>query len=417
MRISNISWTAHQEIKSIHELPASGEGGNLPALTELVKTENKPGRVRSILVAHVLHTAIEYVELVNSIYPVMKVVAVPYSADPTAVKSLRDRGFEVVVPESVEDTFVQSRDAVLAALSDSSEPLIAQEVGGYLAKFTDELTAHDHFIGIVEDTNNGHWRYEQHEPHRCPVLSMAQSPLKDVEDTIIGDAVVYSIERVFRENYSSVLQGARCGVIGFGKIGTSSAIALKGREGVVSVYDINPSKNMRAKVEGFFPLPLQELLTQTDVVIGATGQTSVRLVDMPYIKDGAILVSASSKRVEFALDEFKKACASVDALDEVSTRYLRKDGTSFIVLNDGTPINFRDKSILGTILDMIYCELFVCMREVANGRAKASLHHSPPPLQDEVAKAWLRHHSPAFQKLPNDKVWDYPKSLELGRPK
>jgi hypothetical protein len=63
---------------------------------------------------------------------------------------------------------------------------------------------------------------------------------------------------------------------------------------------------------------------------------------------------------------------------------------------------------------MIYCELFVCLREVAAKRAPIGLSKSPPQLQDEVSKTWLRAHSEDFSKAADDKVWDYPASLELG---
>lgn len=185
---------------------------------------------------------------------------------------------------------------------------------------------------------------------------------------------------------------------------------------MVSIYDINPSKNMNARVEGFFPIPLHDLLPQADMVVGCTGQTSIRLVDMPFIKNGAILVSASSKAVEFALSDFERDC-SVDKFSDVVWRFNQKSGKIFYVLLKGTPVNFRDGSILGAILDMTYCELFVCMREVAAKKAPIGLSKSHAPIQDEVAKAWLKDHSEDFPKALDDKIWDYPESLKLGLPK
>ena len=294
--------------------------------------------------------------------------------------------------------------------------MLVQEVGGYLAKASARLAAFQNFFGVVEDTNNGHWLYESTGPHPIPVLSMAQSPLKAVEDSIIGDAVLFSIERILREEFAAICQGLRCAVIGFGKIGRSTAVALKGREAVVSIYDINPAKDMSAKVEGFFPRPLHDLLPEAELVVGCSGQTSIRLVDMPFIKDGAILVSASSKAVEFALMDFEREC-TVEKFSDVVWRFTQKSGKRFYVLIQGTPVNFRDGSILGTILDMIYCELFVCMREVAAKKAPVGLSKSPPAIQDEVAKAWMRAHSDDFPSALDDKVWDYPESLKLGLPK
>ncbi len=391
-------------------------GAQLPALAGLLGTVPPEIKARSILITHVLDTAVPYVEAVHSVFPVARVIAIPYSASPSAVQALRAKGFAVIVPTSIPDTFVQSERQTLDTLAESNEPLLVQEVGGYLAKASARLAAYSHFLGVVEDTNNGHWLYESTGPHPIPVLSMAQSPLKAVEDSIIGDAVLFSIERILREEFSAICQGLRSGVIGFGKIGRSSAVALRGREAVVSVYDINPAKDMSAKVEGFFPLPLHDLLPESDLVVGCTGQTSIRLVDMPFIKDGAILVSASSKAVEFALADFEREC-KVEKYSDIVWRFVQPSGKHFYVLLQGTPVNFRDGSILGTILDMIYCELFVCMREVAAKRAPIGLSKSPAPVQDEVAKAWMKAHSDDFPKAHDDKVWDYPESLKLGLPK
>jgi adenosylhomocysteinase len=391
-------------------------GAELPAMTSLLGTVPKEHRYRSVLITHVLDTAVAYVEAVNSVFPVARIVAIPYSASATAVQSLRAKGFQVIVPASIPDTFTDSEKQVTEALQESQQPLLVQEVGGYLAKASARLSAFPHFLGVVEDTNNGHWLYEGTSPHPISVLSMAQSPLKAVEDSIIGDAVLFSIERILREEFAAICQGLRSAVIGFGKIGRSSAVALKGREAVVSIYDINPAKDMTAKVEGYFPKPLHDLLPESDLVVGCTGQTSIRLVDMPFIKDGAILVSASSKAVEFAVADFEKEC-SVEKFSDVVWRFKQPNGKIFYLLLKGTPVNFRDGSILGTILDMIYCELFVCMREVAAKRAPIGLSKSPPPLQDEVAKAWLKAHSEEFLKSVDDKIWDYPESLKLGLPK
>lgn len=391
-------------------------GAELPALTSLLSTVPPTVRPRCVLITHVLETAVAYVEAVHSVFPVSRVVAIPYSASQRAVQALKAKGFHVVVPTSISETFTESEKQVIDALKEANSPLLVQEVGGYLAKASARLAAFQNFLGVVEDTNNGHWLYESTGPHPIPVLSMAQSPLKAVEDSIIGDAVLFSIERILREEFAAICQGLRCAVIGFGKIGRSTAVALKGREAVVSIYDINPAKDMSAKVEGFFPRPLHDLLPEAELVVGCTGQTSIRLVDMPFIKDGAILVSASSKAVEFALMDFEREC-TVKRFSDVVWRFTQQSGKRFYVLMQGTPVNFRDGSILGTILDMIYCELLVCMREVATKKAPVGLSKSSPAIQDEVAKAWMTAHSDDFPSALDDKVWDYPESLKLGLPK
>lgn len=47
---------------------ADRSGANLAALTSLLSTIDKPGEIRSLLVAHVLYTAIEFIETVFGEY-------------------------------------------------------------------------------------------------------------------------------------------------------------------------------------------------------------------------------------------------------------------------------------------------------------------------------------------------------------
>jgi adenosylhomocysteinase len=360
----------------------------LPVFARLTDQAPSKGDARSFLVTHVLTTAVKYITLLHDVYPVEAVVAIPYSSEKEAVEILRRAGINVIEPATVGDVSRIAANAVFEALQVSSIPLAAQEVGGYLAGFTNQLACFPHFRGIVEDTNNGHWNYERTAPHAVPILSIAQSPLKDIEDTLIGDAVVFSLERILREEFRAVIQGSSSGVIGYGKIGTSSAIAMRGRESAVSIYDINPTRSIRARFEGFAVRTLRDLLRQVDIVIGCTGKTSVTADDIAWMRDGAILVSASSKAHEFDLHGFARVC-TVDEMSDVVTRYRCANGRSFYVLSRGTPVNFRDRSILGPVLDLVYSELFVAMRTLVTGCGVQGLSHTQDAVHKEVAWTWL----------------------------
>lgn len=383
----------------------------LKVLETLVKRCKKPDDLhQSVLITHVMPTAEPYIRLVNKIYPVSLVIAIPYSADRATLESLEASGIKTYLPSSVEEAFLQAGPRVEEILKMNSTPLVVQEVGGYLAGYTEKLSNYPHFKGIVEDTNNGHWRYENAGKHITPVVSMALSPIKDIEDTVIGDSVVYSTERIFREEFHAVIQGTRAGVIGYGKIGTSTSIALKGRESTVAVYDIDPCKCIRARFEGLRISPLAQLLSKSELIIGCTGKTSVREEDIQHIRNNAILVSGSAKNEEFDLTAFDRCC-SREEVSPVVWRYTQPDGRCFYVLNQGTPVNFRDRSILGYILDMIYSELFLCMGLLANDRVAHGLQHSPAIIHTEVAKTWLEIYESSFSTDDSDKVWTFPDSL------
>ena len=368
-------------------------------------------RARSVLITHVLPTSEAYIDLVNKIFPVELVIAIPYSANLETIYRLEEKGIKTFLPVTITEMFLQAGPRVEKCLQESKKPLIVQEVGGYLAGYTNKLAEYAHLIGIVEDTNNGHWRYQHAGDHKIPVLSMARSPIKDIEDTVIGDSVVYSTERIFREEFHAVIQGLHAGVIGYGKIGTSTSIALRGREASVSVYDIDPAKCIRARFEGYRIAPIAKILQESDLVIGCTGKTSVREEEIPYIRDNAILVSASAKNEEFDLEAFE-ACCTCEKISSVVWKYTQKNNRSFYLLHEGTPVNFRDRSILGNILDMIYSELFLCMVMLVQEGSVPGLHHSPSKIHTEVTKAWLQIYETNFQKHLDDKIWHFPASLD-----
>lgn len=371
----------------------------LDILEQLIKKYPSDKQRHCVLITHVLPTAENYVKLIHEVFKVVLVIAIPYSSDILTIERLRSFGIPVYLPKSIEETFQCSGQKILNILQSDPTPLVVQEVGGYLAKNTEQFSQFSHFLGIVEDTNNGHYRYQAEGLHRVPVVSIAQSPVKDIEDTTIGDAVIYSTERIFREEFRRILQGIESGVIGYGKIGCSTAIALKGRESLVTVYDIDPARCIRARFEGHRIAPLRKILSESDLIVGCTGKMSVKEDDILYIRNGAVLVSASTKKEEFDLEAFEKKCVR-EEIHPVIWRYIQEDGRYFYLLNQGTPVNFRDQSILGSLLDLIYSELFLCMYYIAYSEVPSGLQHDPVFIQNEVAKSWLERYNSSFASTP-----------------
>ena len=333
--------------------------GHLKVLRHLTKEAKNEDGTRCVLLQHILPTTVEYIDLVNEVYPVDLVIAIEYSADQPTINLLGEKGYKVHVPENIDDMLNNSWKLVVELLESSRSPLMLQEVGGYHSRWTHELGRYQHFKGCVEDTNNGLWRYQaaaDEKPLGVPVISMADSPLKQVEDALIGDACVYSLEKVMRTQMASILQGLRVGVVGWGRIGKSCARALAGRAAIVSIYDIDPIVNMLAYAEGFYPMPLEDMLNEVDVVVGCSGRRSIRVADLDNIKHGSVLCSASSKDIEFDLKEFADLCDIEDLTEETRRlesrcairRYtVRRTGKSFYVLKRGTPIDFLDMPLPG----------------------------------------------------------------------
>lgn len=183
--------------------------GQLKVLKELTSETKNPDGTHSIILQHILPTTVEYIDRVNSVYPVDLVIAITYSADAGTVALLKAKGYNVLVPPSIDYMLNSLWQDVVALLNSSKHPTVLQEVGGWTA----ELAKSPSFKGCVEDTKNGLWRYQaasKKAPLAVPVLSMADTALKRVEDSLIGDACVYSLEKVMRSQLASIIDGVRC---------------------------------------------------------------------------------------------------------------------------------------------------------------------------------------------------------------
>jgi adenosylhomocysteinase len=395
--------------------------GHLWVLKELTEETKNEDNTHSVILQHILPTTVEYIDRVNQVYPVDLVIAICYSADPATIELLRKKGYNVYLPKDINDMLTNLWKLVVDLLEKNPYPLLIQEVGGYFSDVTEKLSQYSKFKGCVEDTNNGLWRYEEAEKKKglfVPVISMADTPLKHVEDSLIGDACVYSLEKVMRTQMAAIIQGVRCGVIGWGHIGKSAASAFKGRHGIVSIYDINPVVDMLAYAEGYFPIPLKELLNEVDIVMGCSGRRSIRTADIDDLKEGIILCSASSKDIEFDLEGFKELCtietitAGDDSTCAIQKYTVNKTGKFFYILDYGTPIDFLDMPLQGAILDCTCSELFVCMRELSENKHSSGIISLTENLQTTIAQKWLRIHSEVFshEDAKEDKVFFFPES-------
>jgi adenosylhomocysteinase len=277
-------------------------------------------------------------------------------------------------------------------LIDLKIPTIILEIGGYFAVILNELeqALGNNLIGIVEDTENGHRQYEQLKSLPCPVVSIARSDLKKAEDSLIGNACLFSTEKIIRET-GYIIEGRRALVLGFGKIGRGLAQALARRNCHVDVNDSNPIKLTEAISEGFYIPEKTESLKNADIIFGTTGKTSISEEEYRYIKNGAILVSCSSKDVEFDLP-FLRANYEIKEIFPNYTKY-NNENKNFYLLAKGYPINFIDGSALGPSLALSQSEIILAIKNICelNRQGKKGMFTLDSKEKRMLAKIWLKH--------------------------
>jgi len=247
------------------------------------------------------------------------------------------------------------------------------DVGGYFSKSIALIQSMlgDSFAGIIEDTENGHQKYDAFlERYKqkggilpAPVYSVARSPLKEPEDHLVGQSVLYSTERMLRD-HNALLTNMSVLIIGYGKIGKSIANSLGARNVSVWVHDRDPVRAAQAFSHGFQVPDRAFALERADVIIGASGNKSLNEEDFTNLKDGAFVCSVTSADDEFDFGEIRKKLSHYDTGNK--SEVFINSTKSFYLLNKGNAINFSHNNVLGSFIYLVACELTFCISKIAS---------------------------------------------------
>lgn len=146
----------------------------------------------------------------------------------------------------------------------------------------------------------------------------------------------------------------------------------------------------RAAMAGFATPPREELLRTSDIIVGVSGHRSVSGADLPMLKDGVVLASGSSKQVEFDVKALNVHGQVV--VNDPPVRQYEIHGKTVFLLNDGMPVNFLEQSVLGRVLDLVYTELYMCVRELSLGGVDPGIVRLSLSQQREIADIWRACH-------------------------
>lgn len=153
-------------------------------------------------------------------------------------------------------------------------------------------------IGAIEETRSGKQILEKEQiVPDFPVLVIDDSPVKRLVENEAG--VGQSVVDGFMRATSMLVGGKRILIIGYGFCGTGISQRFRALGASTMVYDTDPLRLLKAKIEGHIVGELEELLPQADVVITVTGRFNVICKDQFYLmKDGSILCNAGHYNIE-----------------------------------------------------------------------------------------------------------------------
>lgn len=306
----------------------------------------------SIVVSHIIPDCKEYLEALNSICPILKIIPKPNSIDSETMNQIKDEyDFMPITREEIN-----SNVELQEIIKNSEKDIIIFDIGGYFSQFIMKHKSISRKIKfIIEDTENGYQKYENINSN-IKILSVARSVLKENEDYLVGESIVFSADAMLR-NVGKVLEYMNCGILGYGKIGSSIGKHLLQMGVKPSVYDCNSIKQIEAFNRMCDINNKEDILAKSDVLFLATGNHSLNIHDFRKLKNGSYIFSVTSSD-----DEIDTSYLETEyEIQEVKPHIFKYSNNNnfFYLVRKGNAVNFLHNAVMDNFIHLVRSEMIV----------------------------------------------------------
>lgn len=353
--------------------------------------------IDSVLV--VMHANVEFNNFLDAISSVIRIAGVIPKASSKKFANLNTLKRHYPVFDIDRHAIVSSPSKFVNTIDSltKNERFAVIDMGGYFSHVAFDLLrkCNERVVGIIEDTENGHQKYEaliRHKPYigeLFPVMSVARSPLKDPEDSLVGQAIVFSAEAILR-SHGQILLGKRVGVIGFGKIGKSIAFSLLSRGSRVDIFDTNPISLASALSLGFHTNRRADFLRAADILFCATGNKSLTSADEIYFKNGLHIFCATSSDDELSRC-LRRQIESTTQLLGKYTCEIYLGNKKVYVHNEGNSVNFVHGAVVDRFIELVQGEIIYSIGSLQHA-PKNVISCLPDVEKRSIAARWISHH-------------------------
>src|SRR5262249_46491784 len=157
----------------------------------------------------------------------------------------------------------------------------------------------------------------------------------------------------------------------------------------VIATEIKPTAALKATLEGFRVMPMDEAAKEGDIFITATGMKDIiTKKHFESMKDGALICNTGHYDCEINLVDLEALAKSKREIRKDNEEYTLKDGRRIYVLGQGRLINLAAaEGHPSEVMDMSFANQFQGMLKLAReGKSlEKRVHELPPELDQEIA--------------------------------
>jgi adenosylhomocysteinase len=259
-------------------------------------------------------------------------------------------------------------------------------------------------VGGTEETTTGVHRLRamaRDGKLQYPVIAINDSETKWDFDNVYGTGQS-SLDGILRAS-SVLLAGKTFVVAGYGHCGRGVAQRAKGMGANVVVTEIKPTAALKATLEGFRVMTMDEAAKVGDIFITATGMKDI-IVGRHFdsMKDGALVCNTGHYDCEINLVDLEARAKGKREIRDSNEEYVTKDGRRIYVLGQGRLINLAAaEGHPSEVMDMSFANQFQGMLKLAReGKSlEKKVYELPPELDQEIASTKLTTMGLAIDKL------------------
>ena len=224
-----------------------------------------------------------------------------------------------------------------------------------------------------------------------PVIAVNDAETKWDFDNVYGTGQS-SIDGILRAT-SPLLAGKTFVVAGYGHCGRGVALRAKGMGCRVVVTEVDPICSLRAMMEGFDVMPMDEAARIGDVFITATGVKDIIIKrHFKLLKDGAVVCNTGHYDCEINIPDLASLARSVREIRANNEEYTMEDGRRIYLLAKGRLVNLAAaEGHPSEVMDMSFANQFMSLIRLAReGRKMEKKVYTIDRSQDkEIASVKL----------------------------
>jgi adenosylhomocysteinase len=264
-------------------------------------------------------------------------------------------------------------------------------------------------IGGTEETTTGVHRLRAMAADgklRYPVFAVNDSETKWDFDNVYGTGQS-SIDGIIRAT-SVMLAGKNFVIAGYGHCGRGVAMRARGMGANVIVTEVKPTAALKAVLDGYRVMPMDEAAKLGDVFITATGVRDILTkTHFESMKDGAIVCNTGHYDVEINIGDLESLAKGAREIRPNNDEHTLKDGRRIYLLARGRLVNLAAaEGHPSEVMDMSFANQFFALCRLAkDGKTLEKKVYELPPEQDqELARLKLQTMGLAIDTLTSEQI-------------